>query len=93
MFDTKLTGSTERIQLGQEARDKITGFKGIIIGRADYLFGCAQYALTPKTNEAGEVKDTQWFDEGRIEVIGQGVAPEEVRVERNGGPNRDAPRL
>lgn len=80
------------IKLGQEARDKITGFKGILIGRADYLFGCSQYAITPKANEAGETKDTQWFDEGRIEIIGPGITPEEVRAEVNGGPNRDAPK-
>ena len=78
-------------KLGRQARDKVTGFEGIIIGKANYLFGCSQYALTPKAKE-GELKDGQWFDEGRIEIIGEGIAPEEVRVEKNGGINKDAPK-
>ena len=80
------------IQLGQEARDKITGFKGTLIGRSQYITGCDQYAITPKVNAAGETKDSQWFDEGRIEIIGRGILPEEVKAERNGAPNRDAPK-
>lgn len=80
-------------ELGKEARDKVTNFKGIIIGRIDYLFGCAQYGLTPKVGEDGKTHDTQWFDEGRIEIIGNGVAPEEVQVEKRGGVNRDAPHI
>lgn len=77
--------------LGKEARDKITGFEGIIIGKINYLFGCAQYGIAPKSTD-GKVNDTNWFDEGRIEIIGNGVAPEEVKVEKNGGVNRDYPR-
>ena len=30
--------------------------------------------------------------QGRIEIIGSGIAPEEVRVDKNGGINRDVPR-
>jgi hypothetical protein len=78
------------IQLGAKARDKVTGFEGIIIGRCDYLYGCRQYGLVPSAKK-GEIGGTQWFDEGRVEVIGRGILPSDVRVERNGGPNRDAP--
>ena len=77
--------------LGKEARDKVTGFRGVVIGRAEYLYGCAQYGLAPKANKDGEVRAAQWFDEGRIEVIGKGVEPKTVRAEKNGGPNSDAP--
>ena len=77
--------------LGKEAKDKITGFEGIIIGKINYLFGCAQYGIAPKSKD-GKVKDTNWFDEGRVEIIGNGIAPEEVKVEKNGGVNRDCPR-
>jgi len=77
--------------LGKEAKDKITGFEGIIIGKINYLFGCAQYGIAPKSKD-GKVNDTNWFDEGRVEIIGNGIAPEEVKVEKNGGVNRDCPR-
>lgn len=79
------------IKLGQEARDKITGFKGIITGRAQYIYGCDQYCLVPPAKD-GQLEATQWFDEGRIRVIGKGVSPENVRVERPGGPQRDCPK-
>ena len=79
------------IELGKKGRDKITGFEGIITGRAQYLYGCDQYCLVPPAKD-GAIKDSSWFDEGRIEITGEGVKPAEVRVEKNGGPNRDAPR-
>jgi len=79
------------IQLGQKARDKVTGFEGILVGRVQYLFGCNQYSISPPAKD-GKVNDSQWFDEGRVEVIGPGIAPEAVQVEKPGGPNRDCPK-
>lgn len=79
------------ITLGQKAKDKVTGFEGIIIGRIEYLFGCTQYGLCPPAND-GKTNDTQWFDEGRIEITGKGILPKEVKTEKNGGINRDCPR-
>lgn len=78
--------------IGKEAKDKITGFKGIIIGRADYLFGCSQYGLSPKIDKEGKVGVVNWFDEGRVEIIGKGIDPKEVKADKNGGPNSDAPK-
>lgn len=81
----------EMINLGQKAKDKITGFEGIITGRAEYLYGCTQFCIVPLAKD-GKICDSQWFDEGRIQVIGSGILPEEVQVEKPGGPNRDCPR-
>lgn len=71
------------ITLGCQAKDKITGFEGIVTGRCEYLFGCAQWGITPLAKD-GEVKATNWFDEGRVERTGDGVKPSEVRVAENG---------
>lgn len=79
------------IELGQKACDKITGFEGILTGRAQYLFGCDQYCIAPPAKD-GKINDSQWFDEGRIAVIGASVKPEDVQVDKPGGPNRDCPR-
>ena len=83
----------KEIALGKEAKDKVTGFKGILVGKADYLFGCTQYAIKPKVDKQGKPVDNEWFDEGRIEIIGKGIAPAAVRVKKNGGPNTDAPKI
>ena len=79
------------IELGQKAKDKVTGFEGILIGRIEYLFGCNQYGIAPEAKD-GKVNDTNWFDEGRIEITGPGVTAEEVKAEKPGGVNRDCPR-
>jgi hypothetical protein len=79
------------ITLGVKAKDKVTGFEGIVTGRAEYLYGCEQYCINPKVDKAGKVLDAQWFDVGRIEIIGKGIAAKEVLTEKPGGPQRDAP--
>jgi len=76
--------------LGKLGRDKVTGFEGIIIGKVTYLYGCNQYGLAPKAKN-GKVEDSSWFDEGRIEIVGEGIRPSEVRSDKNGGENSTAP--
>lgn len=78
------------IQLGLKAQDKITGFEGIIIGRCQYLTGCDQYGLVPPAKD-GKIEGAQWFDEGRVTIVGAGVSAADVAAPDNGGPNRDAP--
>lgn len=81
------------IKLGLKARDKITGFEGTITGRAQYLTGCNQCVLVPTVDSDGKVRESQWFDEGRIEIVGAGFEAEQVSSAANpGGPQRDAPR-
>ena len=81
------------IKLGQKAKDIVTGFEGIIVGKADYLYGCSQYGIVPKLDKDGKKGDTEWFDEGRIRIIGKGILPKSVMVEKNGAEiNRDHPR-
>ena len=77
--------------LGKQARDKITGFEGILTARVTYLYGCDQYGISPKAID-GKLGDTLYFDEGRIEIIGQGVAPQDVAGTKPGGEQRDAPK-
>jgi hypothetical protein len=78
--------------LGKQVRDKITGFEGICTGRAEYLYGCTQFSIVPKAKmEEGKLGETYWFDEGRVEVTGEGIKAEQVTAEKPGGPNRDAP--
>lgn len=78
------------IELGKKGRDKISGFEGVITGRAQYLTGCDQYVLQPPIRN-GEMQKSEWFDEGRIEVTGEGVSASEVVSTKPGGPQRDAP--
>ena len=78
--------------LGKEAEDKITGFKGIVIGVSQWLTGCNQACLKPKVDKDGKLEEGQWFDEGEVFVIGKGITSKEVESKANGGPRRDQPR-
>ena len=77
--------------LGKLGKDKVTGFTGIITSKIYYLFGCAQYGMSPKVDENGKKPQIEWFDTGRVEIIGPGVLPEEVTAAKPGGENREHP--
>jgi len=80
------------IKLGVQAKDKVTGFEGIVIGKSSWLTGCDTYGIAPPAKD-GEVKDARWFDEGRVVVLGPGVTVEEVKTKKTGGPHSEAPRV
>lgn len=63
-----------KFELGIEAEDKITGFKGVVMSRSEHLTGCNVYSIAPKILDSGKPGETQWFDENRISKIGEGVA-------------------
>jgi len=70
--------------LGKEARDKITGFTGTITGHAEYLTGCDQYVLQPLCDDINKYPEAQWFDEGRVEFLGQAITQNDVLADENG---------
>ncbi|WP_028003144.1 hypothetical protein [Sinorhizobium meliloti] len=53
--------------LGATYRDKITGFEGVATGYVQYITGCNQVLLAPKSTD-GTMKDSQWLDEQRLEL-------------------------
>ena len=90
MLDFKILGKEnnmdkEEIRMGMVARDKVTGFTGIVAGISIYLYGCAQLLLTPKCKEDGSYNEGRWFDEARIEYVKEGIVPEDVQGEKPGG--------
>jgi len=77
--------------LGKKVKDKITGFEGIATSKHIYLTGCNQYALQPVINKEGKVPDREYFDEGRLEIIGEGINLEEIAGEKPGCDFREHP--
>jgi len=55
--------------LGAKARDKITGFTGIIDAEARWINGCNKYSLQPPVDKEGKVPVSYWFDELNIEIL------------------------
>ncbi len=60
------------VKLGQKVKDSISGFEGIVVGRAEYLYGCVRCQLAGKDAD----KDV-WIDEQRLE---------EIPTAKSGGP-------
>jgi len=81
-------------KFGKLGKDRVTGFTGIIVAKVEYLYGCNQYALRPPVDpDKMELKDAQYFDEGRIEIIGQGIRAEDVQAKEPGAEyNSECPR-
>ena len=76
------------IKLGDIARDRITGFEGIVIATTEWLYGCRRLTLQPQHLADGKMIDTVTFDEPQCILIHEGGAPLEVKT---GGP-RPEPR-
>lgn len=78
-----------RIELGDEAKDSITGFSGIVIGDTTWLHGCRRLTVQPKTLKDGKPLDPLSFDEPQLVLVKKkAVAP---GSRETGGP-RPEPR-
>ena len=54
---------------GDEVKEIITGFKGIITGIAFYITGCNQYLIVAKPKNNTEEAKGVWYDQDRIELV------------------------
>ncbi len=77
------------INLGDEAKDSITGFKGMIIGRCEYLNGCVRFLIQPKKLKDEKMIEAEWIDVQQIEVTKK---VKKKLVEIPGGPRKNPPR-
>jgi len=78
------------IRLGQQVRDKVSGFTGIATAKVEYLNGCVQYCVKPKikTKNDNTMPEGQYIDEGQLEIISKGLRTKKTGT---GGPMSDVP--
>jgi hypothetical protein len=76
------------IKLGATYTDKITGFTGVATGKVEYLTGCNQVLVQPKVGADGNLSDSRWFDEQRLELC-KSVAV--IVLENGATPGFDSP--
>lgn len=66
-------------KLGRKATDTITGFKGVITAKAEFLHSPPRYEVTPaKLHEGAPVKPV-WLDETRLKVGGKALNVAEIK--------------
>ncbi len=75
--------------LGKKVKDIITGFEGIVTGRAQYITGCDQLLVQP-ISKSGEYIEGRWFDDMRLDVVDDDVL-EICKEGKNGKPGADIP--
>lgn len=77
-----------RVPLGVKAKDRISGFEGIVESRTQYLTGCNRIAMRkPGVKEDGGLYDLCGFDEPFVEIIDDDVVqPVVERAKDSGGP-------
>ena len=46
------------IELGDEAQDAVTGFKGIVVAETRWLYGCNRFTLQPAVGKDGKVPES-----------------------------------
>jgi hypothetical protein len=60
------------LQLGDRVKCKVTGFEGVVLGRAVYLTSVPMCQVQPiGLGQNGQPIDSKWIDEGRLEVCGE----------------------
>lgn len=72
-----------KFELGSLAKDIITGYKGIIIYRTQWINNCNVYGIKCQELKDGKPIDSHQFDEPQIELITEKVVSS---IRNTGGP-------
>ena len=57
------------LKLGDKARDRISGFKGVVVAITEWLNGCQRITIQPEELKDGEPVENYTFDAEQIEVV------------------------
>lgn len=88
------------INLGDRVKDTITGIKGIVIGKTDWLYGCRRIVIQPEEAKDGKPAESFSVDEPQVVLVKAGVIAHAVPAgddhvapaRRAHGPREDAAR-
>jgi len=74
------------INLGDEVKDSISGFRGIAVARHSYIQGCARISIQQPVKKDGSLPEAQTFDEVQLEVVKAAKKPKKIVRTDTGGP-------
>jgi hypothetical protein len=60
---------TFAFELGDKVKDRISGLDGVVISRAEHLFGCNRYWIAPQGHKDGKPLEGCWSDEDALELV------------------------
>lgn len=85
-----------KIKLGDLVQDRITGLKGIVIVRSEWLNSCWRVSIVPETlKDDGTSHEMSTFDEPQLKLLEEGyyfkkhpdLEKSDVLDRDNGGPS------
>lgn len=62
-----------KFDLGEEVKDLVTGFKGIIEARTQCLNGCIQYIVQPRVDKEKKIPEACQIDEQQLKLIKKSI--------------------
>lgn len=78
-----------KVQLGDEAKDSVTGFSGVVVAITQWIHGCHRVTLQPKVGKDGKYPDSASFDEPAVIVTKAKAVPKDNRSKKTGGVQND----
>ena len=89
LLKRKVSQPKFKFELGAQVEDKITGYKGMITGRTEWLFGCRRYSIQSKEMKDGKPVDAWGCDEDALQLKRQ---VKKVQItKRRAGPSGGEP--
>lgn len=81
--------TTPEIQLGDEVKDSITSFQGVVVAITTWLNGCRRIIVQPKKLDkaTGKPFENQQFDVEQMVLVKAAKKPEPTPLRKVGGPN------
>jgi len=80
------------LEIGDIAKDRITGLEGIVVGITTWLNGCSRVNLKPRSlDKDGKPLESSCFDEKDCLLVAA-VNPKPEKVTKTGGPRQDPQR-
>lgn len=58
-----------KFELGVTLKDKVTGFEGVVMVRAEYHTGCLHYGLQTRKLKDGKPVGWEWLDESQLVLV------------------------
>lgn len=86
---------SQTINLGDIARDTVTGFEGVVIGIIQWLYGCRRISIQPRELKDGKPIEHVSFDEPQVALIQKAAVPSidsTPTLARTGGPRPEPTR-
>jgi len=80
----KKGGKTMEIEMFDEVKDTISGFKGVVVAKIIYATGCIRYEVKPRGLKDGKSIEAEWIDESVLVITKK--AKTETTEKDPGGP-------